>query len=165
MIKRIELGWCGSVDFAKPTRDPAVEVTTAGEVRLVKRVVIADEMGDTTGRDVQPVGGLIWAMKELQLESADVSAARLAVWASCSRPDGVLVIELNGHRLERGPDPAPAAGPAPGEREHPYWRYAWQPIEVPCDWLRAGSNTLVMHTEDGSTWELLIETSRWPPHP
>lgn len=162
MIKRIELGWCGSVDFAKPTRDPAVEVTTAGEVRLVKRVVIADEMGDTTGRDVQPVGGLIWAMKELQLESADVSAARLAVWASCSRPDGVLVIELNGHRLERGPDPAPAAGPAPGEREHPYWRYAWQPIEVPCDWLRAGSNTLVMHTEDGSTWELLIETSRWP---
>ncbi len=162
MIKRVELAWAGAEQFALPTRDGVVEVTADGVVQLVKRVTVADEIGAVTGRDVQPVYGLVWARKDLVLDSAEASAARLSVWARSAHKDATLILEVNGHVIQRPPCEDPAGRWDASSGEHPYWRYAWQPVKVPTEWLRAGTNTVIVRSEDGGEWELLIEDARQP---
>ena len=131
-------------------------------MRLVRRLLVADELGNATCRDVQPVDGHTWARKDLWLESSEVDAARLCVWARCPQKDGILILEINGHDIARPPAAYTGQPPSPSSRERPCWYSAWQPVDVPPDWLHQGLNAVILRSEDGSTWELLIDSCRGP---
>lgn len=159
--KKITLDWRGQEAFAEATRDVGVEVEN-GMVRLVRRVVLADEMGDCNGRDVEQVDDQTWARKEFWLESTELAGARVSPWVRCSDERATLIVEINGHpltvrplpqALRRTPDNRPGEG---------YWQDGWRTVEVPPKWLQRGLNVVILRTKDGSRWETLIETNRFP---
>lgn len=176
---RIVFEWFDQERLDYATRDAGVEVE-GGNARLHRRVVVADELGACNNCDNQPIDGRTWARKDFWLETADAGGARVAAWVRTAESgDGTrefvtagapenyaarLVVEVNGHVQTVGPNKALA----PDEKEpwadytHGYWGNAWRTVEVPPGWLKAGLNTVILRTADGSRWEGLIEASRLP---
>ena len=130
MTQMCEIEWKGQDAFAEATRDTGV-VVKDGLVQLVRRVVLADEMGNCNGRDVERVDGQTWARKEFWLESAEVAGARVSPWVRCSDEAATLVVAVNGRpltvqplteALRRTPDGRPGEG---------YWQDGWRVVQVP----------------------------------
>ena len=177
--KHLTLEWKTAEQFAEATRDFGVEVKDS-TVQLVGRVVLTDEKGEVNRRDAQPIGGLIWARKDFWLDSVEVRGARVSPyvmtegreWLSglpaTPQPTATLIVEVNGYAVKVQPMVLPPmTRPEPTEAElleywKRYWHFGWRTVEVPPDCLRPGLNTVIMRAEDGSQWDTLIETSRFP---
>ena len=159
--KQIVVEWQGQEGFAQATRDITVEVRD-GTVRLFRRVLLADEMGNCTGRDVEVISGSTWARKEFRLASAQAAGARISIWLRCSDEAAMLIAKINGHPLTVHPLPRAQRRRPDGGVGSGYWRINWRTVDFPPDWLQPGLNVVTLHTEDGSRWETLIETSRLP---
>ena len=179
------IDWTGPAALEEATRDPQVEVRD-GTASLLRRVVLADEMGRCNARDIQPIHGLTWARKDLHLPHAEAAGARVSCWVKCEeerRPPqpldwdresqlrgwwertergARLLVEVNGHRQEV--TPVPDLEPYPGDDviDDAYWELGWRTVEVPVGWLHPGTNTVVLHVQDGSRWSVLLETGRQP---
>lgn len=162
MLEKIVREWRGPDAFAAATREAGVEVGDDGVVRLVRRVVLADEIGDCNGRDVQPIDGRTWARKDFWLESTETAGARVSPWVQCQDETARLVVEVNGHPQAVQPVPKSLLVSPDHWIGEGYWQANWRTVEVPPAWLRPGLNTVILRTEDGSRWEVLIETSRFP---
>ena len=108
--KTLALRWEGQEALDAATRDTGVDVTD-GAARLARRVVIADETGNCTGRDVEVLRGPVQARKLFHLAPVDRGAARarLSAWLRCAPADAVLVADVNGHevRFSRSPQGRP----------------------------------------------------------
>ncbi len=158
-MNKVVIRWQDEQSFSMATRDAQVEVTE-GSVSLLKRVLLTDEMGNCTGRDVELIDSLNRARKDFWLDSTEVDGARVSAWLRCGDRQATLIVEVNGHPLtihasksHREADEPPGAD---------YWHTYWRTVEVPVEYLRAGRNQVVFYTQDGSRWELLIESNRQP---
>lgn len=163
MTKQMTLfKWEGSDEFGAAVRDVSVEVS-AGAARLHRREVLADEIGDCNGRDVQPIDSRIWARKDFQLDSTQAAGARVSLWVRYKDDNSALTVELNGHPQKVRPV-AMTDLYSPDTRwvENGYWEDAWHAVEVPVEWLRVGLNSVILRTEDASDWETLIEVNSAP---
>jgi len=149
-------------DLAALRRSTTVELDAdTGSLQLVRRVLVADEMGACNGRDVELVRGSVVARKQFLLETANVFSARVVAFLRCDTDAARLLVGVNGHQTELAWQ-APEA--TPGKFE-PYWFKEWRTIEAPHSWLRSGLNDVTFQAaeENGAAaWELLIECSRHP---
>ncbi|NLD42026.1 MAG: transglutaminase domain-containing protein [Chloroflexi bacterium] len=157
-----QLEWRGQQAFDALQRDSSVEVS-AGNVRLLGRVLLADEMGDCTGRDVEPIGGQVWARKDFVLDGNPgrplARGARLSVWLRSADAKSTLTAEVNGHPLAIS---LPSRGSEDEAEAGAYWHRNWPTVEVPAEWLRPGLNSVVLHSDSAAVWETLIDTCRHP---
>lgn len=159
--RSLRFEWAGQTAFDAATRDAHVEVCD-GTVRLARRVVLADEMGNCNGRDVERLQGLTWARKEFWLDAAPVTGARMSVWARCSDDTAVLTADVNGHPVAVRPVPQSSVITAEGQPGAGYWGHGWRTVELPAGWLAQGRNAVILRADDGSQWDILIEEGRFP---
>ncbi len=181
--REIRIECAGPAQFDAAARDPLVQVR-GGAASLVRRLVLADETGACTARDVQPIAGAAWARKDFLLPHVDVAGARVSCWLKCEEsriapavPDwdeeartrgwwdrtdrsARLTVEVNGHPQTVPPitDLDPYAGD--DRIDDAYWNLGWRTVEVPAAWLRPGLNSVVLHADDGSRWSVLLEAGR-----
>ena len=170
--------WLGQDGLDRAVRDARVEVA-GGAAQLHRRIVVADEMGNCNNRDIQPIDGRTWARKDFWLERVEVAGARVSSWlrtmesgeitrntATHGAPETMaseLVIVVNGHPQTLHPQEDATQGMQDPLAIYPgYWQSGWLTVQVPPEWLRSGLNTIILCTVDGSRWETLIETNRFP---
>jgi len=160
-FQEVVLRWQGQDVLDGATRDVGVDVY-GGEAKLARRLILADEMGNCTGRDVEVIRGLVWGRKDFWVGDGEpvAASARLSIWLRCPGATAELVVEVNGHpvRVHHRPTfQSQDEGILVG-----YWHTNWCTVEVEAAWLHPGHNVVTLHTDDGSAWEILLETSRWP---
>ncbi len=153
-----QVEWKGHGALDALQRDASVEVSE-GKVHLFHRVLLADEMGDCTGRDVEPIYGQVRARKDLQIDGLPdhpvARGARLSIWLRCATRSSALIAEVNSHRLS-------VSLPVRDDSPDAYWHLNWPTVEVPVEWLHPGLNSITLQSQDGAVWETLIETCRHP---
>ena len=175
-----DLAWTGADDVDAPTRATTVEPAEGGGLTLVKRHLIADEIGRTinapSGGVHEYVSGNVWVKKEFVLEDPAAEAAVLSIYASerTSKDPQELIVTVNGTAVSYKDarsrvrpyggiyDEKPAGGKWKGQPFKSYWEGGWQRVPVPVSLLRRGTNTVIMRAKPGHRWRFMIEESLHP---
>ncbi|MBM3235778.1 transglutaminase domain-containing protein [Candidatus Poribacteria bacterium] len=137
-----------------------IEIEDSG-ARLVNRLLLCDELGGITSRTVEIIQGNIQAKKFFTLDAANVEAAELVI--RIEGPEGsVLIVEVNGHRIEHQTmaenrsfqveTPAEDGG-----KIDSYWSKGWEIVPVSVENLRKGENEVILRAEGDKGWRLYID--------
>ena len=151
MVKKVRRSFRGFGELDEGTREGNVALGKDGALRLIRWVLLADERGCCTNRDMERIGGRVVARKDFWIGNLKASSAKLFAYLLCGRSGAVLTVEVNGHPLTHR-----------WREERPYWKDAWTTIEVPVEYLREGLNTFVFRGDEGDGWRLLVEPSVHP---
>ena len=158
MLTNVSLDWRGSSELQACARDVNIGSCEDGSVRLVGREILADEMGNCNVRDTQPIDAWTWARKDFWLDDPRAEACKVSACVRGDDRSARLIIEVNGHaQAIRCKQSASGPGPAPD-----YWQHYWPTVSVPVEWLRQGTNSVILRPEQDSRWETYVEVSRFP---
>ncbi|MDA1143053.1 MAG: transglutaminase-like domain-containing protein [Planctomycetota bacterium] len=151
---RRTLEWNAFESFDEATRDDSLFVTREGEVRLVDRLVLADEMGRCNHRDVEVIEGLTWVRKIFHIVDPGSSGGTLGLHlSSVEDEDQAFLVQVNDHEQE-------VVFPPRAQRE--YWELSWRRVGIPRGVLRKGDNDVIVRAKEGSRLNLRLENCVQP---
>jgi len=140
------LAWSSPEEFDRCYRDRYLDsIAQPGAVTLVRRVLVADEMGAGYD-DFQPIRGKTLAKKLLPVADPRVTDAQLIVDGSASACD----ILINGTPLRAK------------VLEKSYWNANFERFPVPPQLLKAGMNEIVFRARGNGSGAIRVERSQQP---
>jgi len=151
---RRSLEWNNSESFDEATRDASLFITPVGEVQLVHRLVLADEMGRCNHRDVEVIEGSNWVRKIFYIVDPGSSGGTLGLHlSSVEDEEQTFFVNVNGHDQK-------LSFPPKAQRE--YWEENWRRVSVPPGVLRKGANDVFVRAQEGSRLNIRLENCVQP---
>jgi len=153
----------GRADWGQAVWDEHIEVTEQG-ARLRQRDVVRDDLGRVTSRTFECIHGPVQARKTFLLDRAECQAAELVIRMDrrASLQPGEtegqsFAVEVNGHLIEHVSTRENLSWQG---KVDAYWSTGWEIVPVPTDWLRAGTNEVILRDTSGQGWWLYIDNDQ-----
>ena len=151
---RRSLEWNNFESFDEATRDGSLFLSAEGAVQLLRRLVLADEMGRCNHRDVEVIEGPTWIRKDFDIDDPGSSGGTLGMHlSSVEDEEQTFIVSVNGHEQE-------AVFPPKSQRE--YWEDCWRRVEVPGGVLKKGKNEVIVRCKEGSSLLIRVENCVQP---